>query len=380
MRVALVHDWLVTFGGGELVLAELLKLYPDAHVFTLLDHMARADRAQLGIPPRVTTSFLQHLPGVARRHRLYLPLYPAAVRSLDVSGYDLVISVSHAAAKNVRTRPGQKHICYCLSPMRYAWDLRGQYLAQARLDRGLRGWLANRLLNRMQRWDRAGARGVTSFVTLSHFVADRIKRAYDREATVVYPPVDVDFFTPPPDPSARSPHTYVTAGRLVPYKRVDLIAKAFAQLPDRKLIIIGTGPEEQRVRDAAGPNVELLGFRPRAELRDHLRNARAFVFAAEEDFGIAPLEAQACGTPVIAWGRGGVLETIRGLDAPEPIREPHAPEPTGLFFPEQTVDSLVAAIRRFEASSARIAPVACRTNAERFAPADFRAGIQRAIA
>ena len=367
MRVALVHDWLVTFGGGELVLAQLLRLFPEARVFTLLDHMAGADRAGLGIPRQVTTSFLQHMPGVASRHRYYLPLYPAAVRSLDVSGYDLVISVSHAAAKNVRIRPGQRHVCYCLSPMRYAWDLRDQYLAQTGLDRGVRGWLAHRLLDRMRAWDLEGTHGVTEFVTLSHFVADRIRRAYGRDSTVVHPPVDTRFFTPgPASAAARDPALYVTAGRLVPYKRIDMIARAFARLPDRRLVIIGTGPELRRVREAAGPNVELLGFLPREELRDHLRRARAFLFAAEEDFGISPLEAQACGAPVIAYARGGALETIRGLDSPEP---------TGVFFEEQTVDSLVDAVRRFEGRE-RIAPAACRTNAERFAAERFVSAIR----
>jgi glycosyltransferase involved in cell wall biosynthesis len=376
-RVAIVHEWLVTYGGSELVLAELLKIFPGAHVFTLFDHMSDSDRALLGLGarggtdgPRITTSFLQHFPGVASRHRSFLPLFPAAVRSFDLRGYDLVISNSHAVAKGARTRPSQRHVCYCLSPMRYAWDLRDQYLAQTGLDRGLRGWAARALLERLRRWDLRTSAGVDRYLTLSHFVADRIERAYGRDATVVYPPVDVDFFTPPPDAGAGSIDTYVTAGRLVPYKRVDLIVRAFAHMPDRKLVVIGAGPEEQRVRAAARelPNVTLLGYLSREQLRAHLRTARAFLFAAEEDFGIAPLEAQACGTPVIAYGKGGAVETIRGIDAPEP---------TGLFFDRQTEDSLAAAVRTFE--TLRISPAACRANAEHFAPGEFRRGILNAV-
>lgn len=375
MRVAIVHEWLVTYGGSELVLAELLRAFPGAHVFTLFDHMAATDRALLGLaprgalgPPRITTSFLQHVPWVAGHHRAFLPLFPAAVRSLDVSAYDVVISNSHAVAKGVRTHPGQRHVCYCLSPMRYAWDLRDQYLSHTGLDRGLRGVLVRALLERLRRWDLRTASDVDSFLTLSHHVADRIRRAYGRDAAVLYPPVDVDFFTPGPDAALRSPDTYVTAGRLVPYKRVDLIARAFARLPARRLIVIGTGPEARRVSEAAGPNVTLLGYRSREELRDHLRRARAFVFAAEEDFGIAPVEAQACGTPVITYGRGGATESVRGLEAPEP---------TGVFFEEQSVESIVTAVRRFE--ELQFSAAACRANAERFAAERFRAGFLRAI-
>lgn len=375
MRVAIVHEWLVTFGGSELVLAELLRIFPGAHIFTLFDHMAPDDRAILGLPPRgatsraqITTSFLQHVPGIATHHRSFLPLFPAAIRSLDPGGYDLIISNSHAVAKGIRVRKGQRHISYCLSPMRYAWDLRDQYLTQTGLHHGLRGWAARRLLERLRRWDLRTSSSVHDYVTLSYFVADRIKRAYGRSATVVYPAVDTEFFSPAATAVTRD--TYVTAGRLVPYKRVDLIVRAFAQLPHRNLVVIGAGPEEGRVRDAAAglANVTLLGYTPRTQLRDHLRNARAFLFAAEEDFGIAPVEAQACGTPVIAYARGGAMETIRGLDSPEP---------TGVFFLEQSVDALVAAIHKFELLTLSVK--ACRENAERFTAEHFSAGIQRVV-
>jgi glycosyltransferase involved in cell wall biosynthesis len=359
-RVAIVHEWLVTFGGSELVLRELLKMYPDARVFTLIDTMDAPQRAFLGVG-ETTTSFLNRIPGVGARHRSLLPLFPAAVRSLDVKGYDLVISNSHAVAKGVRTNAAQLHLSYCLSPMRYAWDLREQYLTEAGLATGIRGVAARLLLESLRRWDRANTDGVDAFATLSHFVADRIQRAYGRHADVVYPPVDTEFFTPAASPAGSD--YYVTASRFVPYKRMDLIARAFAQLPDRRLVIVGDGPDAAKVRAAAGPNVTLAGHTSRDRLRELLRGARAFLFAAEEDFGIAPLEAQACGVPVIAYGRGGATETVRGLDSPRP---------TGVHFAEQTAESIAAAVKEFESASARISAAACRENAEAFSERHFR--------
>ncbi|HVX40290.1 MAG TPA: glycosyltransferase [Gemmatimonadaceae bacterium] len=357
-RVAIVHEWLVAFGGAELVLRELLKLFPQARVFTLVDSMDSAQRAFLGVGD-TSSSFLNRLPGIDRRYRSMLPLFPAAVRSLDLRGFDVVISNSHAVAKGVRVRPGQLHLSYCLTPMRYAWDLREQYLTEAGLSRGIRGIAARALLESLRRWDRANSTGVHGFATLSHFVADRIRRSYSREATVIYPPVDTEFFVPAGE---RSDY-YVTASRFVPYKRVDLIAKAFSHLPDRKLVIVGDGPDATKVRAAAGPNVTLAGHVERTALRTLLQRARAFLFAAEEDFGIAPLEAQAAGVPVIAYGRGGAAETVRGLDHPRP---------TGVHFAEQTADAIAAAVRQFEASADRISAAACRENAERFNEARFR--------
>jgi glycosyltransferase involved in cell wall biosynthesis len=358
-RVAIVHEWLITFGGSELVLAELLRIFPDAQLFTLIDKMRSNDRAFLGVE-NARTSFLQHIPGIGRRHRAFLPLFPAAIRSLDVSGYDVVISNSHAVAKGVRKRPGQLHISYCLSPMRYAWDLREQYLSESGLDRGWRGLAARQVLERLRRWDRDSSKDVDEFVTLSHYIADRIKRAYGRDAAVIYPPVDTEFFTPGETKSAAA--YYMTASRFVPYKRIDVVARAFRELPDQKLLIVGDGPDAQKIRAAAGPNVELLGHVDRGRLRELLRGARAFVFAAEEDFGIAPVEAQACGTPVIAFGRGGATETVNG-DANDPLR-------SGVFFHEQTPDAIVQAVRAFEQDT--ISAEACRMNAERFSEDRFR--------
>lgn len=353
-----MHEWLVTMGGSELVLRQLLRLFPGAHLFTLLDSMNPRDREFLGVG-QVTTSWLQRIPAARTHHRAFLPLFPAAVRSLDLRGYDLVISNSHAVAKGVRTGPRQLHLSYCLSPMRYAWDLREQYLRESGLDRGVRGALARMLLERLRRWDRDSTPGVDAFSTLSHYVAARIRRAYGRESEVIYPPVDTGFFTP--GPSSRDDRYFVTASRFVPYKRVDLIARAFRQLPAERLVIVGDGPDREKVRAAAGPNVELTGHASREVLRDLLRGAQAFLFAAEEDFGIAPLEAQACGTPVIAFGRGGAAETVRAGE-------------TGLFFAAQDERSIAGAVQRFQREGP-FAATACRANAERFSEEVFRSSM-----
>jgi glycosyltransferase involved in cell wall biosynthesis len=360
VRVAIVHDWLVTYAGAERVLEQMLGLFPSADLFSLVDFVPDAERGFLGGRP-VRTSVLQRLPWSRTRYRLYLPLMPFLIEQFDLSGYDLVISSSHAVAKGVLTGPDQLHLCMCYSPMRYAWDLQHQYLRETGLNRGLRSLLARALLHRMRNWDVRTAAGVDEFIAISAFVARRLRKAYRRESTVIYPPVDTDAFTP--DPGTPRGSFYVTASRLVPYKRVDLIVEAFAGMPDRALVVIGDGPEAPRVRAKAASNVQLLGQQPFPVLLDHLRRARAFVFAAEEDFGIAPLEAQACGTPVIAFDGGGAVETIRGVDAPDP---------TGVFFPEQSVPALRAAITNYEREIVRIDPAACRSNALRFRTDRFR--------
>ncbi len=361
-RVAIVHDWLETPGGAELVLDELLAIFPGADLFTMIDRRSPVNRAGPLKSVRITTSWLQRIPGIKRNYRSWLPLMPLALRSLDVSAYDIVISNSHAVAKGIRTGPRQLHLCYCLSPMRYAWDLKSQYLREAGLDRGVKGALASAMLERMRRWDLANTGGVKAFATLSQYIAERIERAYGRESVVIYPPVDTTFFTPDNTPRE---DLYVTASRFVPYKRVDMIASAFRLVADRRLVVIGDGPDVAKIRAAAGPNVELVGRLSREQVRSYLRRARAFVFAAEEDFGIAPVEAQACGTPVIAFGRGGVTETVRGLDSPTP---------TGVFYAEQTAESLAAAVERFEALSPAISAAQCRANALRFRAELFRDG------
>ena len=359
-RIAVVHDWLDTWRGGENVLAQVLAAFPQAELHALVDFLPDALR------PRVQgrhahTSWLQHVPGARRHFRKLLPLFPAAMTSLDVAGCDIVISISHAVAKTVRTHPRQLHVCYCLTPMRYAWDLRDDYLAAVGAGTGIRRALADRLLDRLQQDDLASNARVDRFAAISHYIRARIARCYGRHATVNYPPVDTAFFTPGGHRGA----TYVTASRWVPYKRVDLVVAAFRALPERRLIVVGDGPEASRIRAAAGANVEFVGEVPAERLRDLLRSARAFVFAADEDFGMLPVEAQACGTPVIAYGRGGALETVRG---------PDDARPTGLFFERQTADAIAAAVRRFESEGAgAFATNACRANAERFSADGFKA-------
>jgi glycosyltransferase involved in cell wall biosynthesis len=374
MKVAIVHDWLVVYGGAERVLKELLTLFPQADLYSTVCFVPDDQSAFLG-GRTVRTTFLQRLPGAAKYYRSYLPLMPLAIEQLDLSAYDLVVSSSYAVAKGVITGPDQLHVCYLHSPIRYAWDLQHGYLRETGLNRGLKGLLARALLHYIRLWDMRTACGVDSFVANSRFVARRIQKVYRREATVIHPPVDVEVFTPSAKAGSRE-DLYLTASRLVPYKRVPLIVDAFATaMPDRRLVVIGDGPEMAEVRAKAGPNIAILGYQPEAVLCDYMRRARAFVFAAEEDFGIAPLEAQACGTPVIAYARGGCLETIRGLDHQNEdgtqVRSP-AEAPTGLHFAEQTPEAIVTAVRRFETSVGRITPEACRANALRFAAPRFR--------
>ncbi len=362
VKVAIVHDWLETPGGAELVLKELLAVYPGADVFTMIDQRSPENRDLFGAT-RITASWLQGMPGLKKNYRSWLPLMPLALKSLDVSRYDVVISNSHAVAKGIRTHSRQLHVCYCLSPMRYAWDLKAQYLREAGLDHGTKGALASAMLEQMRRWDLANTRGVNAFATLSRFIAGRIERAYGRAAVVIYPPVDTEFFTPGAEPREEF---YVTASRFVPYKRMDMIAAAFRAVADRKLIVIGDGPDASKVRAAAGHNVELVGRLGREEVRSYLRRAKAFVFAAEEDFGIAPVEAQACGTPVIAYGRGGVTETV--VDGE-----------TGVFYAEQTAESLADGVRRFEALGGSIKAERCRENSLWFAAGNFREGFRKFV-
>src|SRR5918995_2627339 len=276
-----------------------------------------------------------------RRYRSFLPLMPLAIEQLDLSKYDLVLSSSYAVAKGVLTGPDQLHLCYCHSPMRYAWDLQHQYLRETGLDRGMRGALARWMLHRMRLWDVRTSNGVDGFIAISRYIARRIWKAYRRKSMVIYPPVDVDAFTP----GGIKEDFYVTASRMVPYKRIDLIVEAFATMPQRRLVVIGDGPEAGRVRSLGALNIEFLGQQPVDVLRGQLRRARAFVFAAEEDFGIAPLEAQACGTPVIAYQKGGSVETIRGLTSPQP---------TGVFYAEQSASAIKDAVEQFEREGGRI--------------------------
>ncbi|OLL31675.1 glycosyl transferase [Burkholderia sp. SRS-W-2-2016] len=356
MKVAIVHDWLVVSAGAEKVLKNIIECFPNADIFSIVDFLEDRECVK---GKSVNTSFIQRLPFARRKYRAYLPLMPIAIEQLDLSSYDLVISSSHAVAKGVLTGPNQVHISYVHSPIRYAWDLQHQYLRESNLNTGLRSAMARVLLHYIRGWDSRSANGVDHLVANSQFIARRIKKAYQRDATVIYPPVDLAKMTV----GTQKDDFYVTASRMVPYKRIDLIVQAFSKTPERKLVVIGDGPEMKRIKSVAGPNVEILGHQPSDVLVDHLRRARAFVFAAEEDFGISVVEAQACGTPVIAFGRGGALESVIGL----PLERP-----TGVFFGEQTAESLLEAVGRFEANAGLFDPRQCRKNAERFSTENFK--------
>ncbi|KJS15780.1 MAG: glycosyl transferase family 1 [Peptococcaceae bacterium BRH_c4b] len=358
MKIAIVHDWLVTYAGAERVLEQILLLYPQADLLSLVDFLPPGQRDFIN-NKSVKTSFIQKLPFSRKNYRQYLPLMPLAVEQFDLSGYDLVISSSHAVAKGVLTGPNQLHISYVHSPIRYAWDLQHHYLNESGLDNGPKSWLARWLLQKIRLWDYHTANGVDAFIANSHFIARRIWKVYRREATVIYPPVDVTAFTV----QEQKEDFYLTASRMVPYKKIDLIVEAFSQMLDKRLVVIGDGPDFKKISDKARDNVTLLGYQPFEVLRDYMQRARAFVFAAEEDFGIVPVEAQACGAPVIAYGKGGALETICNLDNLSP---------TGVFFSEQTVSSLIEAVKVFEREGDKINPQACMENALRFSPERFR--------
>jgi glycosyltransferase involved in cell wall biosynthesis len=357
-RTALVYDKLDIYAGGERVLEQMISMYPQSDVCVSVDVMKEADRGFLRGKVPITT-FAQNLPFVRHHHRQFLLLLMFAMEQLDLSDYELVLSGSSSIAKGVITGPDQLHISYVHSPMRYAWDMQHQYLDEAKLDHGFKGMVARWMLHRARMWDLRTANGVDHYVANSHFIARRIWKVYRREATVIHPPVDVDNFAL----RTNKEPFYLTASRMVPYKKITAIVEAFRALPDRKLVVIGDGPEMKRIKALAGPNVEILGYQPSSVLSDLMQRARAFIFAAEEDFGITPVEAQACGTPVIAYGRGGALETIRGLD--------HA-RPTGLFFQRQDAAAIADAVLEFERNADRITPLDCWENAQRFSAQIFR--------
>ena len=346
-KIAIVCDWLVTYAGAERVVEQLLNIFPQADLFALVDFLPDNQRDFIK-HKKVHTTFIQHLPGAKKHYRSYLPLMPLAIEQLDVSAYDIVISSSHCVAKGILTGPDQIHISYIHSPIRYAWDLQHQYLRESGLDHGLKGWLAKIILHYMRIWDTRTANGVDYFIANSKFIAKRIKKVYGREAEVIYPPVDIDKFELCEDKQ----DYYLTASRMVPYKKMKLIVEAFNEMPDKKLVVIGTGPEYEKTKAIAKDNIEMMGYQPDEVLKEKMQHAKAFVFAAEEDFGITPVEAQACGTPVIAYGRGGAFETV--IDGR-----------TGILFSKQMIESIQAAVSRFEINS-ELNSSSCRANAERF--------------
>lgn len=360
MKTCIVHEYLIDYGGAEQVLKGLLEVWPDSPIFTLI-YQKNGNCKDIIQSTEVFGSFLNKMPFSKRKHRAYLPLMPLAIEQFDLSEYDIVISASHAIAKGVITGPDQLHIGYTHTPIRYAWDMQQAYLHNTGLGKGIKSLLARLLLHYLRVWDMRTAAGVDHYVANSNFIARRIKKIYKRDATVIHPPVDIERF----NVREEKENFYVTVSRLVSYKKVDLIVRAFNQLPDRKLIVIGNGPELKTLKKLASNKIIFLGFQPDKVIEDTLQRAKAFVYAAEEDFGIVPVEAQACGTPVIAFGRGGVLETV-------------IPFTTGQFFYEQTSKALVKAVEAFEQSEP-FDPFVIRKNAERFSKARFKAEMRRFV-
>jgi len=358
MKKALIHDWFSTYAGAEKCVESFTNIWDDFEIYSLIDFLSGADRDKILKGKRAHTSFIQKLPFAKDKYRNYLPLFPLAIEQFDLSGYDVVLSSSHAVAKGVLTHSNQLHIAYVHTPIRYAWDLYHQYLRESGLDRGLKGMLAKYFLHKIRLWDAITANRVDHYVANSRYIARRIKKTYGKPSDVIYPPVDVDKFTL----CEAKEDFYLTASRMVPYKKIDLIVEAFSQT-DKKLLVIGNGPDMAKIRSKAGKNVELLGFADDETMADLMGRAKAFVFAAEEDFGITPVEAQACGTPVICFGRGGARETVRnGV--------------SGLYFMEQNTKELLAAVAKFEQNYDKFEPTKIRENSLKFSRARFEAEIK----
>lgn len=352
-KVAIVHEWLVDRSGSEKVVEQILEIYPDAALFAIVEYLPQELKWFIK-NKKVTTSFVQKLPFSKTSYRNYFPLMPIAVEQFDLSEFDLVISSNHAVSKGVLTSSEQLHVCYCHSPIRYAWDLYHQYIFESGLKKGLKGMLAKFFLHYLRLWDISAVNRVDFFVANSSFIAKRIKKVYNRKSTVIYPPVNVDEFSL----CAQKEDFYITVSRFVPYKKIDLIVQAFSKMPNRKLIVIGDGPDFKKISRTKFDNVQFLGFQKSEVVKAYMQRAKCFVFASIEDFGITPVEAMACGTPVIALKKGGARETV--IDGV-----------TGIFFNEQHEKSIRDAVSRFEELPI-FDSVKIREHAEKFSNNRFR--------
>ncbi|HBX8197014.1 TPA: glycosyltransferase family 4 protein [Klebsiella pneumoniae] len=363
--VGIVADWFVTYAGSEKVVSDFIKIFPDSKLYSIVDFLSNENKKYF-MDKKIETTFVQHLPKAKKQYQKYLPLMPFAVEQLDVTKHEVVLSSSHAVSKGVITGPDQLHISYIHSPIRYAWDLQHQYLRESGFDKGVKGFLAKWFLHKIRLWDVRTSNGVDHFIANSHFISRRIKKVYGRSSDVIYPPVDVESFNLMEDKD----NYYLTASRLVPYKRVDLIVEAFGHMPEKKLLVIGDGPEMEKIKAKAKANVVILGYQSNEAMIEYMQRAKAFVFAAEEDFGITPVEAQSCGTPVIAFGKGGALETVRPYGVSNP---------TGVFFYNQTVTDIISAVETFEQKIDSFLPVKCRDNTLRFSSERFQLEIKKYI-
>lgn len=358
LKVSYVHDWLVSLGGAEDCLSEMLKVFPGT-IKTLLANKQNLFGSHFE-NVAIDTSFIQKLPWAKKKYRSYLPFFPLAIEQFDLSQADLVVSSSHCVAKGALTHSQQYHVCYCHTPVRYAWDLYHEDLRTAGLKKGIKGVFAKIFLHYLRVWDILATPRVDLFLANSNYVASRIKKIYRRDALVVYPPVDTEFFSLKESKES----FYLTASRLVPYKKIDLIVEAFNKMPDKELVVIGDGPEMKKIARTAKENIRLMGFVSQEVLREKMQEAKGFVFAALEDFGIAPLQAQSCGTPVIAFGKGGSLETV-------------SEGKSGLFFEQQTAKALIQAVETFEKMT--FDPKVIREHAERFSKERFREEFKKTV-
>lgn len=357
-RVALVHDQLYTVGGAEKVLQSLCEIFPEADVFALFSTLSDAETQEIMGSRVPTTTFLQSFPAVKKLRKIYFAIMPLAIEQLDLKDYDIIVSSSYMVAKGVIPSPDQSHIAYVHSPMRYAWDHQADYLKQMTGTLGLRKLFARLLLHYMRNWDVNSANRADVLVANSKFVARRMTKAYRRPCDVIYPPVELASF--PPNYESRPTNKFVTLSRIVEGKRVDLLVEAFRKLPDLELEIIGDGALLNKIASTAPDNVTFLGRLPTPEVAERIQKASGFIYAAEEDFGIAAVEAQACGTPVVAFARGGTCETVIPLDKDSDN------EATGILFPEQTADAIAQAVIQLKHHRHRFKAEACRANAERF--------------
>lgn len=353
LKTAIVHEWFVNYAGSERVVESFTNIWTDADVFSLVDFLNDEQREIILKGKKAKTSFIQNLPFAKKKHRNYLPLFPTAIEKLDLSGYDIIISSSHAVAKGIKKKSHQLHITYCHSPMRYAWDQADQYLV------GAKGLIAKLFINYLRKWDLKSASNVDFFIANSHHIAEKIKRIYNRDAEVIYPPVDVDKF----NLSNEKSDYYLTASRMVPYKRLDIIIGAFNDLTDKKLVVIGSGPEKEKLKSLASSNIKIIEHQETENLKEYMQKAKAFVYAAEEDFGIIVVEAMACGTPVIAWNYAGTSESV--IDGK-----------TGILFDKQTKDSIISAVKKFESSENNFDMKFIREHSKKFSRNKFEDNIR----
>ena len=374
MKVALINDWLTGMRGGEKVLEVFCELFPHAHLYTLLHNEGSASGTIENMDIR--TSFIQHLPLAETKYRYFLPVFPNAIERFDLRGYDVVLSSSHCVAKGVMTGTDTLHVCYCFTPMRYIWDMYDQYFTGERSG-GMTRLAASFVRNYLRKWDVKSSRRVNRFVAISKYVAERIKKHYNREPDIIFPPVDCSYFKP----SSSSEDFYLIVSPLAPNKRVDIGINAFNKL-GLPLKIIGSGQEESRLRGIANRNIELMGWQPDETVRDHYAACKALIFPGIDDFGIVPLEAQASGKPVIAYGGGGALETIIPINNNRPREDSKDGQPqkaTGVFFYEHTPDALAEAVSYFEDIRDIFDRHEIRKNAESFDRTIFKDKIRNYI-